>query len=434
MIKYLIFILAFAFTGSASAITFNSTKIGPSRVFTAPPGVGTVHTTTPLVETAVQALSSFRAPFNPINFAGMVGSVIAIHVIEDGLNALRAQVGVNNTSFPAPDGWSNSMSPPTTAVLAQKWSGAAGNVYDSPQAACLSRNASAVAVFVSSSVYDCQVNGSSVAATSLSSSCPSGYTQSGGACNLTNPGLVKWPSDGQPTYYQTPAGTFALHPNDPDTASQPVFPNSRSGTDQFGNPVNETMTPNAIGGVDIVRREESVNSQTGQPITHETKIITNDLGVVTNVFSTDFNSTLNNVSSSSIVTNNNSQNIDVSSLNKESTQLEIKQLLNPDTAPDLSTFGNAEKQKYDDAIVDVQSSSTDLDNNPAAQLHLPQYWTFASGTCFPAEFNAGNFGKLSLSSFCQIYDDHIRGLIVFMLAVWSVLHIFGYWSEIVKEI
>lgn len=447
MTKTLIFILTLAFTGSASAITFqqlpgntaapfNATRIGPSTTYTTPPEVKPVFTTTPLAETAIQSLAAFRGAFNPINIAGTVGQVIVVNAIQDGINSLRAQIGVNNKNYPAPQGWTNSLTPPSTAVLSAKWSGAAGDVYDSPQSACASRNVNSIAVFVSSTVYDCQYNGGSIAATTLSSACPAGYTQSGSSCNLTSPTLVKWPSDGQPTYYQTPFG-FALHPNDPDTSNQPTFPTSRTGTDQYGNPASEQITPNNIGGVDIVRREESVNPANGQPITHEIKITTNDFGVVTNVYETSYNSTLSNVSSSSVITNNNSSssNVDVSALNKESTQLEIKQKLTvEDNQPQPATLVQPVEQKYTDKIAEVTSASTDLSNNPASQLTPVPYWTFASGSCYPVEFNAGLFGKVSFQSFCTIYDEHIRSLIVFMFGVWGVLHVFGYWSEMVKEL
>lgn len=109
--------------------------------------------------------------------------------------------------------------------------------------------------------------------TSVSTTCPTGYTLNGSTCTLTNPSVVQWPADGTPTIVTDPGGTFKNHPSDPDVSTEPGIDSStlsRSGTDSNNNPVQESYTATPDGGVDHERRLQTKNAAGNDVVEYET--------------------------------------------------------------------------------------------------------------------------------------------------------------------
>lgn len=120
---------------------------------------------------------------------------------------------------------------------------------------------------------------------------------------------------------------------------------------------------------------------------------------------------------------------------KESTLRKVVEALSPlgDT-PDLTDSDKPVRDAMQGVIDDVHGVDTTLGTNPSATLGMTSsYWGYASGTCFPAVFDMGRFGDVSLENFCNIYDTHIRPLLVMVLGVFGVLHVFSYWHTTVRE-
>lgn len=259
--------------------------------------------------------------------------------------------------------------------------------------------------------------------------CPNGYVQNAAnGCDVLNPASIQWPSDGIPSYIPDPTlNRLIPMDRDPDnTGLQPIPEYSRAGQDPMGNPTKETIRPNSAHGIDYQRDVETQDPQTGLPKVVRYQFSTDSSGqVISNTVNEFTNTTLNNTTTT---------NIDTSKLNQESTQLRIKDLLDPKTNPDLKTVEDPLKSAYADQKTIITSQDTTLNINPAENYEIKPYWTFASGSCYPALFDAGRFGNISFQPFCSIYDTYIRYLLVFAFAVWGANNAYEYWSETVKEI
>lgn len=414
----------------------STTKIGPVSLFQ-----GLI--SGPVVST-FEAASTFRpALMTPASAAITIGGGLLIMAIGDGINSLKVQAGATS-SLPSPVGWSDANTPPVNSGMIEDWTTSAWGLHkptalEACQAGCVVNGVPLTYCVVSGSSCSIVYPSGYVAATSTVSiagyTCPTGYTLSGGNCNLTTPLAVQWPSDGFPTLSNTGAG-FTPNPRDPDNGSTPSSSiQDRTGTDSHGNPVQETVQPNAASGVDYIRKTQSQNSTTGQPSVQLDKFSTDSAGNVMSVTTASYdNSTITNINTNSTSTSTSSP-IDISTLSKESTQLQIKDLLKPpDTQPDISQVDAPYTAAVSAQNADISGTSTNLASNPAASIGIQTYWTYASGTCFPAVFEMGRFGSFSLEKFCGIYDEHIRPLLVWVLGVLGMLHAFSYWSQTVKEI
>lgn len=401
--------------------------------------IGGMWTTTPITTAASQALTGFRGAFTPMNIGMAVGTYVIISTIGDGINTLRAEMGSNlpAAQLPSVQGWADPNTPPSTSsqtlaymngsiALSTKeaWCASFKSTnYPTQYGYYLSGNQCNITTveYPQSCSYTCVQVPSPVA------SCPAGYTVSGSSCNLTNPSAAQWPSDGIPTLKNI--GTaFVPHPRDSDNTGQPSSSNpyTRTGKDSYNNPVKETLTPNAAGGADYQRDTEGISPTTGEPMVQRDKFSTGSDGQVLSKSSTQYaNSTINNVN----VSNSTSPQIDTSSLAKDSTSQAILTQLQPGTPADLTNVDSAVKTIDDQVQADLTAIPKDLTHNPTSMLQLPNYWNYASGVCYPAEFDAGKFGTVSLDKFCQIYDEHIRSLIVFMFGVLACLHVFHFWKE-----
>lgn len=391
----------------------------------------------PLATKSFQALSSFRGGFNPASAAITIGGGLMIMAIGDGINSLRLQAGATAT-LPPPPGWASSDSPSATTAKIKTYKAINANLggyfgdFSTGQQAC---DASALTwgsgpsypTFTYSVPNICSGYTGFV---QVIDTCPNGYVNSGSICTLTTPTAVQWPSDGIPTLSNTGSG-FTPNPRDPDNGTTPSSSvQDRTGTDSYGNPVQETVQTNAESGIDYARKTQSQNSTTGQPSVQLDKFSTNSSGTIMSVTTANYeNSTITNINTNSVSTT--TKPIDISTLNKESTQIQIKDLLTPpEQSPDLAAVDQPVQDAENGIISGITGVNTSLLSNPAATLSLPVYWSYASGTCYPADMDMGRFGSVSLSKFCNIYDEHIKPLLIF---VFGVLHVFSYWNLTIRE-
>lgn len=392
------------------------------------------------------AVSSFKGAFTPVNVGMTLGTTLIAYGMMTALNELRIQAGANVPQYtdPAPsvavdtssDSWYFNQSPFGWANCLQSsltLSGSGSSIcagYQSKVNACFAANNTpspptytwnASAKSCSSSAYTLPLVNTAPAA------CPSGYTAQADGCVQIGGVPVPYPSDGKPSWNikfgadGTPQ--FVPDPRDPDVATDP--PQLEGvGQDQYGNPVSERVTPNKNGGITIVRETQSEHPTTHQPMTQRDVVATDSFGTVVQSTSTVYdNSQVTNVSN----------NIDTSMLAQEATQQQIKTLLDPQTPPDLATVDQPVLDARTSFLQGVTGAQTTLDSNPASTVSPVAYWTYASGTCYPMEFDAGRLGIISLNRFCWIYDTYIKAVIIWVFGVWGMWHAFRYWAQTVKE-
>jgi len=405
--------------------------------------IGGMWTTTPVTTAASQALTGFRGAFTPMNIGMAVGTYVIISTIGDGVNTLRAQMGsaLPAAQLPPVTGWATPETPPATQLTNVTYTYNAV-LYGSLELACkaysdasgLPNGVSVVVVAAPRCNYTRISDGqiTTYYQPLVTSACPSGYTASGSSCALTTPAAAQWPSDGIPTLKNN--GTaYVPHPRDTtDNIGQPATssPYTRTGKDAYNNPIKESLTPNVAGGTDYQRDTEGVSPSTGEPMVQRDKFSTDSTGLVLNKSTTQYsNSTISNVNTTNSQTVNPA--VDTSSLSKETTSQAILTQLQPGTPTDLTSVDSAVKTVEEQVSTDLTAVPKDLTHNPTQMVTLPSYWNYATGVCYPAEFNMGRFGSVSLDKFCQIYDEHIRSLIVFIFGVFACLHVFTYWKETV---
>lgn len=439
--KILVFVLLLFSAFTPHAATLNATTIGG------------MWTTTPITTAATQALTGFRGAFTPMNVGMVVGHYVIISTIGDGVNTLRAQMGSNlpAAQLPPVQGWSDPNTPPSTSVPTSLytgvgWAATCSNVpsiigctidaYKSASGCTSSCPTSGAFLTETSTGYTLQLNPGSISSSgNKTSGCQSGYALVSGACNLSAPLSAQWPSDGIQSIKINPAtNKFMYDPRDPDNAGMTgeYSPFGRTGKDPYNNPLKESLTPNAAGGVDYQRDTEGISPTTGEPMVQRDKFSTDATGQVISKSSTQYgNSTINNVNTSNVSTTG--AQIDTSGLSQEATSQAILNRLDPGTAPQTETLDSSITEKNTEIQTDLSAIPKDLFHNPTSMLQLPHYWDYASGECYPAEFDAGRFGTISLQKFCQIYDEHIRSLIVFIFGVIACLHVFHYWRETIIQ-
>lgn len=284
---------------TTQAATLNATKIGQ------------IFTTTPVAETAFQALTQFRGQFTPVNIAVTALNVLLITKIGDGINALRVQMASPLPAAQSPVGWADSESPPATANQSTNYT-FNSQIYTSatlcPGLANLygwntlinSGNYHMATTFTTGQIctlwrnsdnYMMEQHGPIVGVIT----CAPGYTASGANCNLTSPAAVQWPSDGVASVKPV-NGVITPVARDPDNTGFTVGDISRTGTDSYNNPVKETVTANGQNGYDYKRDTQSINPTTGEPTVQRDQYSVNGTGQVTSITSNTYNnSTVSNV-------------------------------------------------------------------------------------------------------------------------------------------
>lgn len=414
---------ALTFSTSSHAVTINATKIGP------------VFTTTPVTEVALQALSGFRGAFTPLNLGLTVGTTLVSYSLSDAINRYRFQSGSSST-LPVPQGWSNADTPPLTVPITYSSTGGTG--FSTREEACiasadttpyfntpyLSTPTSCVKTANQSGINYGYTAGTIYSSSPIWSACPTGYSNVSNTCVLSTSSTVKWPSDGQPTYYQpTPGANWTAHPRDPDTATITASNTfTRTGTDTYGNPVSESISTNAQGGTDYVRQTQSQNATTGQPMVQRDTITTNQAGDITNTTSNVYNnSTINNVQPSEIAT--------------------------PETATSPSPVSQTSTQNVTLPPVTVTGSSTALDDFPH---NAPDFTTttnrfvtelkakpvFASVARFQTLLDSGSscplildvevpmLGHLHTTVICDLFDQVAPVLTAASIAAYGIAAVF----------
>lgn len=251
------------------------------------------------------------------------GSTIADVKVQDAANqAMRFAAGENvQGADTTPPGWTDAVTPPTsyTTTLTYSTNANVGGTTLGQESTFSAACTDFVNAMNGSRSYPCTAgtcqSGSSDASHCYygvppgninyysllitgSYKCNTGYTASGSTCNLT--GQAKWASDNVPTMtYGMSGGVLVWNPSayDPDnTGLTPTQRFERTGTDSFGNPVHEDVSPNADGGIDYERDVQSPNPTTGQPVTTTDKVSTTNAGIVTSsTTNITNNTTINNL-------------------------------------------------------------------------------------------------------------------------------------------
>ena len=409
-----VLLVAFFASGNIQAGPLNATNIGG------------IWTTTPVAEASWQALQGFRGAFTPINIGMAVGTYVIISTIGDGVNALRAQMAAPLTGAQAPAGWTNSETPPATAAYTTQYKAlnyATGGYvlgpYSTGQAACEATGATTnPPYYYGHPAYVAPTNcGSNNGWVQVQTACATGYTLSGGTCNLTTPAAVQWPSDGKATV-QPVNGVLTPNSRDPDNSGITAGPIDRIGTDSYGNPVHESITSNTANGIDYRRDSQSVNPTTGEPTVQRDQYSTNSSGQVTSVTSNTYNnSTVSNVST----TNNAATQTDTSALAKEST------LTNTNTKldilhTDLTTKDQTAIPTGIDAGVRTFHASTQLVFTALRSYFPTLSFSDFVGACptFSQQIPFLNV-TLTIDQFCT-FEPYIRPVIHnVMLFLWPIL-------------
>jgi hypothetical protein len=262
--------------------------------------------------------------------------------------------------------------------------------------------------------------------------CPVGYSYSGGTCALSDESAVKWPSDAIDTYYDPNTGVWTPYPRDPDTGSiSPPATLPAYDEDEHGNKNKTTVTPQADGGVKTTQLTEGTNPQTGRTEVSKHEVTTNSAGDVVNYTYQVFeNTTLEQISNTTQV-----GTIELpDDYAREQTLQEVRDSLKvtPQSIP--ANLEDSLVAPLEGIQQEIENLTTDFPNNPAPDITVPPYWEYATGTCYPATWDVGRFGEVSLETFCEIYDDHVRGILDWMIAVWGVIYLYFYWGQVVKEI
>jgi|GEM_PF-2515001 hypothetical protein len=259
------------------------------------------------------------------------------------------------------------------------------------------------------------------------------YNSSTGQCDLI-PGqepFVQWPSDSIPTYYDDGDGVWKPYPRDPDVGGLINPPSTVSSNDQDenGNPNKITVKPQSDGGVQTTIQTEGVNSGMGTTEVSQHQITTDIFGNVVNYTYQVFeNQTINQI------------NTQTGTLQlpddyaREQTLQQVRDSLRvtPQSIP--ANLEDTLVAPLEGIQSEIENLSFDYPSNPAPQITVPPYWEYATGTCYPATWDVGQFGEVSLENFCQIYDDHVRGVLDWMIAVWGVIYLYFYWGQTAKEI
>ena len=261
------------FATPSQAITLNPKNIGAFMY-----GLLGAGTNTP----AAQSLSGFRSAFSPFSIGMTLGAYAILRATDYALNKYNFLPGQNNPNVPVPAGWTDANTPPTTAYKSVLWRGPNNGIFENnPVGACQSMAAYLGYTYMSVnvSVPPNTVSGTCVMKTGSGSTynntiayfqgeCPLGYTAvgTGWTCTTPNPSPY-WPSDGSPTLIQDSNHAWINHPRDPDIASDISGSSyTRTGTDQWGNPIRETFRNNPNGGMTYVRDSQTTGSNAAPSI------------------------------------------------------------------------------------------------------------------------------------------------------------------------
>jgi hypothetical protein len=304
----LTFLLTTLIVGTASAITINQKNIGPITFQT----IGGV----PL--TAWSALSAFKSALNPITKAVLLYQGIKaiapseVATLENNISSTLGYIipGMELDHSYYPQDWTDPNTPPQTSNTSQVYK--FGNYSTS--------NPSQICEFASISNSDIgdyvSIDGTNIHCQSkaypnfqypintvLETSCATGYTLQNNQCVLNDPASVKWPSDGKPTIMKDLNKKWQNVNKDPDQLNDSGIGTdtiTRSGTDQHGNPTQESITSNPDGSTTYTRKSETIDQTTGQPVTNTTNVQMDSQGNVTNITENNQNNTTLNNSTTNI--------------------------------------------------------------------------------------------------------------------------------------
>jgi len=427
----------------------------------------------PAVRTA-QALIPLRGfSVTPAGAAAAVVGMAAAYVLEQGqdaLHSLQVQAGASNPNgLPTPPGWSGPNSPPTTETPGYYWKrySVVENLGPTAEGAAtaLCNGGTHNGSYTSATEYTFTCtsgpyNGASNTV-ARATGCPSGYTASGSSCLLTDSPPVKWPSDDIYTVQQVGAN-FTSHPRDPDTLSMSSTSSlTFNGVDAANHPTKTTITGNADGS-QTIRTQTQYENPLGQTSVNDYLVTINNAGNVTNITNYDtYNTSLSTYNGASPAAPSSAQTINLpTDYNREATQQQIKTGI--DTLHNDVVDVEAGVDIVDDTLHEVKESvdylggekkeeikvdpnvDTGFDDfketvDAVATAETPGWmeWIIPD-QLFPEGGSCGELGytfhgvSVDYSPLCPQMEVG-RAIIGWLLALWTVIGLYGLAMEAVRK-
>lgn len=240
--------------------------------------------------------------------------------------------------------------------------------------------------------------------------CDTGYTYGSGACVLS--GTPPMP---------------ATMPNVPQRIRPgllpPGVPQSVTGLDSYGNPVTQTLTPDATGGLSIAQQVQTSQNVNGLPQTYTTtnNIIINNMGQVTSASTVSSPGTLatntpSNPGAGSAV----SVNLNTQGLNQEVTQQKILQDLNNMPPPPVlptAPPASADTKSLTDAIAAIPASESTLE-----AMFDYFVWSPPKATCTNPSWAIHGFAPVTIDICTAV--GYIRDVLGFLMAIFGAWEIY----------
>ncbi len=261
--------------------------------------------------------------------------------------------------------------------------------------------------------------------------CPRGYTLSGSVCNLTDPSLVQWPSDGVPTYRPSSSGTtFEAHPRDPDAAPNAGADGFRLITlDPFGNPIQEDWLPNNTVslGPGVTFKQSAQISTDMQTQTTQRTVTADRNATITEVSSQTYNAPISAVNSG-IAPSAAAITVNVPPLNLPTDYARENTLQSTNTKLDT-----VHHDLTDDATHTTDPTAKTRGDIQGLQLFADDRWnalrgfsTGGGGECPTPTINltALHMGSHTLSAHCDLFNGISGTIGAVAAAIWSIVALF----------
>lgn len=255
--------------------------------------------------------------------------------------------------------------------------------------------------------------------------CPPGYTLSGSSCSLTQPELVKWPSDGKATL-TTDGLTMFASPLDPDplplgmTVAEIQNGTKLTSLDQYGNYQFTQITPQAGGGLKIDQAVQlTAATPQAQTTTTFNSMTMNNLGNVTNVSTKTVIGDIINITNEGTPATTFPDDY-----NREATQKAIETELKaasaqamPDQAQRLTDSAQTNKVLSDGLEEQIKTGQ-----GADKSLWFSWVWTPPIGSCSPS--NETVHGVNLNLDYCGPVDL-IRDIVGWLFALYGAINIYG---------
>jgi hypothetical protein len=366
----------------------------------------------------------------------------------------RISVQLNpNVPLVTPQNWVNPTTPPSTTPFEQKWQSSTLTGFESSEAAALA--AWKLNTFHCSPPKVCTVGNLSIQNPTLHrytvysnggmqgtinatlvSTCPTGYTLQNGSCNLTNQPLVKKPVKGLMEIKRV-GNNFELDPqiNPKDVLPNQVVsisPSEVNINDATGKKTQVKINPDGTTNVKVsapqpdgTTQETTTQFSNPDPSTGDVQVIGN------NTQSVSGNGTLQ--------TTGNGSNIDISSLNKESTQQNISSTLNEikdkislectgndctNILENIDNKANEIGEDTDSITGAIESYTNGYDDNKTYFGWSTWVPDFPQSSCQP--FTGALIGKTVVIDMCSHigFINETLGWLFNLFGAWTIMSLF----------